>query len=70
MSKSKKNFKEYEEINKQKFDLEDKIDTIGHEIWLKNNEKTKAAQQLRIIEDQLRSFFGRIRLEFKEDDEK
>lgn len=53
---------------KQKFDLEDNIKIIGHDIWIKGREKLKAHQQLRIVEDQVRNFFNRKRIEFEEEE--
>ena len=52
---------------KQKFDLEDKKDTTGHKIWELGNEKVKAGQQLRLVEDQLRVVFDRERVRLDED---
>ena len=62
----KKDFNYYQELMKGKFDWEDKIITISNEIWKKKNEKLKAAQQLRLTEDQLRLFFKRKRVELEE----
>ena len=66
---SKKDFDEYQRITKQKFDLEDKITTIRHNVWEERNEVLQTLRQLRLVEDQLRIFFNRERLEFKEDKE-
>ena len=63
---SKKDFNEYQRITKQKFDLEDKITTIRHNMWEEKNEVLQTLMQLRLVEDQLRAFFNRQRLEFKE----
>jgi len=64
---SKKDFNEYQRITKQKFDLEDKITTIRHNVWEEKNEVLQTLRQLRLVEDQLRLFFNRQRLEFKEE---
>ena len=66
---SKKDFNEYQKLMKDKFDLEDKIKTIGHDRWLKKNQLIQAGRQLALVEDQLRLFFDRKRLEFEEEDE-
>ena len=69
MTKQKKDFKLYQELMKQKFDLEDKIKVTGHDIWLKKNEKLKCHKQLGLVEDQVREFFQRKRIEFEDEDE-
>jgi hypothetical protein len=66
---NKKEFNEYQNLMKQKFDLEDKMKTIGHDIWLKKNENIQAGKQLALVEDQLRLFFDRKRLEFDEEED-
>ena len=70
MNKSKKDFKDYERITLQKFDWEDKKAKIFNKIQELRREDLHCSQQLRIVEDQLRLFFGRIRIELKKDDEK
>ncbi|KKM92287.1 hypothetical protein LCGC14_1219950 [marine sediment metagenome] len=52
---------------KNKFDIEDRIAKIFNEKYKLNNENLKCSQQLRLVEDQLRSMFSRIRIELKED---
>ncbi len=60
MSKAnKKDFNEYETIMKHKFDIEDRMAKI-------HNENTKYSQQLRLVEDQIRSMFNRFRIKLKE----
>lgn len=54
---------------KQKFDLEDRMDTIANEKWKLNNENTKCGQQLRVVEDQIRDMFNRMRIELKKEEE-
>ena len=69
MSKSKKDFEEYQDLMKDKFDLEDRMAKITNERWRLNNENTKCGQQLRIVEDQLRGIFNRIRIELEQNKE-
>ena len=69
MGKSKKDFNEYENLMKQKFDWEDKKVKIFQEITKLKNENLHCGQQLRLVEDQLRLFFNRARLEIKEEEE-
>lgn len=66
-NQSKKCFGDYQNLMKQKFDLEDRMDTIANERWKLNNENTKCGQQLRIVEDQIRDMFNRIRIELNKD---
>jgi len=54
-------------LMKNKFDIEDRIAKIFNEKYKLNNENLKCSQQLRLVEDQLRSMFSRIRIELKED---
>lgn len=67
---SKKNSKEYDSLMKQKHDLEDRMANIFNAKWKLSNENTKLGLQLRVVEDQLRSLFGRVRIELKKDKEK
>ncbi len=64
---SKKDFKTYETLMKQKFDLEDRMAKIFNERWKLNKENTKCGMQLKLVEDQVRSMFNRFRIELKED---
>jgi len=59
-------FQEYQRITSTKFDLEDRIDTLGHDIWVMKNERLKAQQQLKKKENELRNLFNRQRLVFKD----
>jgi len=68
-SMTKKDFNEYQNLMHQKFNWEDKIATINNLIWRKKNEKLKASQQLRLVEDGLRVFFKRKRIELEEKSE-
>ena len=54
---------------KDKFDLEDRMAKITNEKWRLNNENTKCGQQLRVVEDQLRGIFNRIRIELEQNKE-
>ncbi len=70
MSKnSKKDFNEYENLMRNKFDIEDRIAKIHNEKWKLNNENVKCGLQLRLVEDQIRSMFNRFRIEIKKDKE-
>jgi len=64
---SKQSLSEYESLMKQKFDTEDRMDTIANERWRLNNENLKCSQQLRLIEDQIRLMFNRMRVELKKE---
>ncbi len=64
----KKDFRYYQTLMKNKFDLEDRMAKIHNERWKLNNENIKCEQQLRLVEDQLRGMFQRIRIETKKDD--
>ena len=64
---SKKDFNEYNSLMKQKFDLEDRQARIFNERWKLNNENTQCGQQLRLVEDQIRLMFNRMRIEKKEE---
>ena len=55
----------YPKLMKQKFDLEDRMAKIGNERWRLNNENTKCGQQLRLVEDELRVLFDRMRIEME-----
>jgi len=66
---SRKGFEDYQSLMKQKFDLEDRMDTIANEKWKLNNENTKCGQQLRVVEDQIRDMFNRMRIELKKEEE-
>ena len=55
----------YPQLMKQKFDLEDRMAKIGNERWRLNNENTKCGQQLRLVEDELRVLFDRMRVELE-----
>ena len=66
---SKKDFNQYEKLMKHKFDIEDRMAKIHNERWKLNNENTKLGQQLRLVEDQVRSMFSRFRIELKKDKE-
>ena len=68
MSKSKKDFNEYQKLMKNKFDLEDRMAHIGNEKWKLNNENTQCGQQLRLVEDQVRQMFNRIRVKQEGED--
>lgn len=57
----KKELEYYQNLMKQKFDWEDKIVTIGNEIWKKSNEKLKSIHQLRL-------FFKRERIEIEKNE--
>ncbi len=65
---SKKTFNEYSKLMRQKFDLEDKMAKIFNERWKLNNENIQCSKQLRLVEDQIRLMFSRIRIERKEDE--
>lgn len=69
MAKSKKDFNEYQNLMNQKFDWEDKKVKIFQKIIKLKNEDLHCSQQLRLIEDQLRLFFNRKRIEIKEEEE-
>ena len=60
-------FNQYEKLMKQKYDLEDRMDKIYNEKWKLNNENTKCGQQLRLVEDQIRLMFHRMRVKLKEE---
>ena len=60
-----KDFDLYQKLMKQKFDLEDRMAKIGNERWRLNNENTKCGGQLRIVEDELRVLFDRMRVEME-----
>ncbi len=62
----KKDFNEYQKLMKNKFDLEDRMAKIANERWKLNNENTGCGKQLRVVEDQIRIMFDRIRV--KEND--
>ena len=65
---SKKNLNKYENLMKQKFDLQDRMANIFNERWKLNNENTKCSKQLALVEDQVRTIFNRFRVELKKDD--
>lgn len=65
---SKKDFKDFENLMKNKHDLEDRMAKIFNEKWKLNNENTKCGLQLRLVEDQVRSIFGRFRIELKKEE--
>lgn len=56
----------YQQLMKSKFDWEDTMARLSNLIFRKKNEKLKAAQQLKLTEDQLRLFFKRKRIELEE----
>jgi len=60
--------KDYDFLMKQKFDIEDRQAKIYNERWKLNNENTKLGQQLRLVEDQLRDLFNRVRVELKQNE--
>ena len=60
-------YNECKSLIEEKHNLENKMAKIGHDIWLKKNEKIKAGRQLALVETQLRLSFNRPRLVFKED---
>jgi len=68
MSKSKQDFNEYRTLMKNKFDIEDRMAKIHNERWKLNNENTKCGQQLRLVEDQIRSLFSRVRINLMKDE--
>ena len=67
MPKSKKDFNEYSSLMKQKFDIEDRMAKIGNEKWKLNNENVRCGQQLKLVEDQIRLMFNRMRVENEEE---
>ena len=67
MANNKKSLEDWQILMKQKHDWEDRMDNIANEKWRLNNENTKCGQQLRLVEDQLRMFFDRKRVELKKD---
>ena len=69
MSKTKKGFDEYQALMKQKFDWEDKKVKVFQDIRKLKNEDLHCSQQLRLVEDQLRLFFNRKRIEIQEKEE-
>ncbi len=66
--KNKLDFEHLQTLMKTKHDLEDRKAHIFNERWKLNNENTKCSQQLRLVEDQIRSMFGRVRIEEKKDE--
>lgn len=64
---SKKDFNDYQNLMNQKFDWEDRKVKIFQEIRKLKNEDLHCSQQLRLVEDQLRLFFKRKRLEIEEE---
>ena len=66
---SKQTFEDFKTLMKNKHDLEDRMANIENERWKLNNENLKCSQQLRIVEDQVRSLFNRIRIGLKKDKE-
>ena len=64
---AKKDFNEYQKLMEQKFNWEDRKVNIFQEIRKLKNEDLHCSQQLRIVEDQLRLFFNRKRLEKEEE---
>ncbi len=65
----KEKFKEYQRLMNQKYDLEDRMAKIYNEKFELNNKNIKCGQQLKIVEDQIRLMFHRIRIELKKDKE-
>lgn len=64
----KKTFENYDKLMDDKFNLEDRMANIANERWRLNNENIKCGQSLRVIEDQLRSMFKRIRIDIKKEE--
>ncbi len=67
MANPKKGLDEYTKLMKQKFDLEDRMARIGNLKWKLNNENVQCGQQLKLVEDQVRLMFNRMRVENEED---
>ena len=72
MVEPKKNKVDYEFLQtlmRNKHNIEDRQAKIFNERWKLNNENTKCSQQLRLVEDQVRNMFGRIRVTLKKEKE-
>ena len=65
----KKDKSDYDFLMKQEFDIEDRMAHIYNERWKLNNENTKLSLKLILVKDQIRSLFGRFRIELKKDKE-
>ncbi|KKK58079.1 hypothetical protein LCGC14_3048040 [marine sediment metagenome] len=65
-TKSKKDFKYHQSLMNQKFDWEDKKVKVFQDIRKLKNEDLHCSQQLRLVEDQIRSMFNRFRIKLKE----
>lgn len=64
---SKNDIEHYQILMNQKFDWEDRKIRIFQDIRKLKNEDLHCSQQLRLVEDGLRIFFKRKRIEIKEE---
>lgn len=66
MKNGKDNFNRYQELMREKFDLEDRVKKNNHRKWELNCENVQLGRQKTLVEHQLRNLLGRKIIEFED----